>query len=41
MFRKIQLEPSLKKKKSHYVIKNTFTKKPVKQNIKKILEEIL
>ena len=41
MFRKIQFRPSLKKKKSHYVIKNTFTKKPVKQNIKKILKEIL
>ena len=41
MFRKIQLKPSLKKKKSHYIIKNTFTKKPVKQNIKKILKEIL
>ena len=41
MFRKIQLNPSYKKKKSHFVIKNTFTKAPVKKSIKKILSEIL
>ena len=41
MFRKIQLKPSLKKKKSHYIIKNTFTKDPVKKQIKKILNEII
>ena len=41
IFRKIQLKPILKKKKSHFIIKNTFVKKPVKQNIKKILKEIL
>ena len=41
MFRKIQLKPNYKKKKCHFVIKNTFTEKPVKKKIKKILKEIL
>jgi len=41
IFREIQLKPSLKKKKSHFVIKNTFIKKPVKIEIKKILNNIL
>ena len=41
MFRKIQFNPNYKKKKSHFIIKNTFTKKPVKKEIKKILKEIL
>ena len=41
MFRKIQLKPSFKKTKSHYIIKNTFTKNPVKKQIKKILSEII
>ena len=41
MFRKIQLKPSIKKKKSHYIIKNTFTKNHVKKQIKRILSEIL
>ena len=40
MFRKIQLNPNYKKKKSHFIIKNTFTAKPVKKKIKKILKEI-
>jgi len=40
MFRKIQFNPNYKKKKSHFIIKNTFTKKPVKKEIKKILKEI-
>ena len=40
MFRKIQLNPNYKKKKSHFIIKNTFTKKPVKKEIKKILKKI-
>ena len=40
MFRKIQFNPNYKKKKSHFIIKNTFTKKPVKKRIKKILKEI-
>ena len=41
MFRKIQLNLSYKKKKSHFIIKNTFTKIPVKKSIKRILSEIL
>ena len=41
MFRKIQLNPNYKKKKSHFIIKNTFIEKPVKKEIKKILKEIL
>ncbi|WP_440643936.1 dephospho-CoA kinase [Candidatus Pelagibacter sp. HIMB123] len=40
-FRKIQINLEYKKKKSHYIIKNNFTKKPVKESIKKILDEIL
>ena len=40
IFRKIQFNPSYKKKKSHFIIKNTFTKNPVKKEIKKILKEI-
>ena len=40
MFRKIQFNPNYKKKKSHFIIKNTFTEKPVKKEIKKILKEI-
>ena len=40
-FRKIQINLDFKKKKSHYIIKNNFTKKPVKESIKKILNEIL
>ena len=41
IFKKIQLKPSFKRTKSHYIIKNTFTKIPVKRQIKKILNEIL
>ena len=40
-FKKIQLPLSYKKKKSQFVIKNNFTKKPVKRDIKNILKEIL
>ena len=40
IFRKIQFNPSYKKKKSHFIIKNTFTEKPVKKEIKKILKKI-
>ena len=40
-FRKIQINLDYKKKKSHYIIKNNFTKKSVKESIKKILDEIL
>ena len=41
IFKKIQFSKSYKKKKSHFIIKNTFTKKPVKKEIVKILNEIL
>ena len=41
IFKKIQLSPSYKKKKSHFKIKNTFTKKPVKNEIIKIINKIL
>ena len=41
MFRNIQLNSNYKKKKSHYIIKNKFTKKSIKKEIKKILTEIL
>ena len=40
-FRKIQINLDYKKKRSHYIIKNNFTKKSVKQSIKKNLNEIL
>ena len=41
MFKKIQLSPNYKKRKSHFIINNTFTKKTVQKEIKKILREIL
>ena len=40
-FKNIQLTLDYKKKKSQFVIKNNFTKKPVKRDIKNILKEIL
>jgi dephospho-CoA kinase len=40
-FKKIQLPLSYKKKKSSYIIKNNFTNKIVKKNVKKILKEII
>tara|TARA_B100000900_G_scaffold238563_1_gene202668 strand:+ start:605 stop:1174 length:570 start_codon:yes stop_codon:yes gene_type:complete len=40
-FKKIQLSSSYKKKKSHFIIKNNFTKKSVKKDIKYILNKIL
>ena len=40
-FKKIQLPLNYKKKKSHYIIKNNFTKKSVIKNIKTILKDIL
>ena len=40
MFRKIQFNPNYKKKKAHFIIKNTFKENPVKKEIKKILKEI-
>ena len=39
-FRNIQLPLDYKKKKSHFIIKNNFTKKSVNDSIKKILEGI-
>ena len=40
-FRSIQLSLDYKKKKSHFLIKNNFTKKSVKSGIRNILKEIL
>ena len=40
MFEKIQLDPKYKKKKSHFIIKNTFRKNLVKKQIKEILNLI-
>ncbi len=41
IFKKKQFSSSYKKKKSHFIIKNTFTKKPVKNEIIKIINKIL
>tara|TARA_Y100000996_G_scaffold403430_1_gene376377 strand:- start:364 stop:933 length:570 start_codon:yes stop_codon:yes gene_type:complete len=41
ILKKKQFSPSYKKKKSHFIIKNTFTKKPVKNEIKTIINKIL
>jgi dephospho-CoA kinase len=40
-FKSIQLPISYKKKKSHFIIKNNFTKRSVNDGIKKILNKIL
>jgi len=40
-FQKLQLPLDYKKKKSHYIIKNNFTKKSVKKEVKVILNKIL
>ena len=40
-FRKIQLPLDYKKKKSHFIINNNFTKKSIKDGIKSILKVIL
>ena len=40
-FKKIQYSSKYKKKRSHFVIKNNFTKKSVKMGIKYILNKIL
>ena len=40
-FKKLQLNSNYKKKKSHFIIKNNFTKKHINDSIKKILNEIL
>ena len=39
-FKDIQLSSNYKKKKSHFIIKNDFKKKSVKDGIKKVLEKI-
>ena len=40
-FKKIQLPLDYKRKKSHFIIKNNFTKKSVDKDIKNILKKIL
>tara|TARA_Y100000992_G_scaffold296775_1_gene259456 strand:+ start:308 stop:877 length:570 start_codon:yes stop_codon:yes gene_type:complete len=40
-FKKIQLPLDYKKKKADFIIKNNFTKKSVKDSVRKILKEIL
>ena len=40
-FKSIQLPLDYKKKKSNYIIKNDFTKRPVKKGIRSILKKIL
>ena len=40
-FKKIQFSSPYKKRKSHFIIKNNFKKKPLKGSINKILKEIL
>ena len=40
-FKKIQYNSNYKKRKSHFIIKNNFTKKNVNRDIRKILKEIL
>jgi len=40
-FRKIQFSPNYKKKKSHFIIKNNFTKQSVNDSIRNILNKIL
>ena len=40
-FKNIQFKNSYKKKKSHFIIKNNFTKKHVRECIKNILNDIL
>ena len=40
-FKKIQFSKTYKKKKSNFIIKNNFTKKSVKRDIKTILNKIL
>ena len=40
-FKKIQYSPKYKKKRSHFVIKNNFTKKSVRVGINYILNKIL
>ena len=41
IFKSTQLPLSYKKKKSHFIIKNNFTKKSINDGIKSILKEII
>ena len=40
MFKKIQLSSQYKMKKSHFIIKNDFTKKSINTSVKNILQKI-
>ena len=40
-FRKLQLSLVYKKRKSHFIIKNNFTNKFVKRDVKYILKKVL
>ena len=40
-FKKIQFTPAYKRRKSHFIIRNNFTKKGIKKEIKNILFKIL
>ena len=40
-FKKIQLPLAIKKQKSHFIIKNNFTKNSLKKDIKVVLNKIL
>ena len=40
-FKKVQFSSQYKMKKSHFVIKNDFTKKTLKKSVKLILKKIL
>ena len=41
LFKQIQLPPNLKKKKSHFIVKNNFKKQFVKNDVKIIINKIL
>ena len=40
-FKNLQLSPNLKKKKSHFIVKNNFTNKSAKISIRNIIKKIL
>ena len=40
-FKRIQLPPSYKKKKSNFIIKNNFNNKSAKINVERVLKKIL
>ena len=41
LLKQIQLSPKIKKKRSHFILKNNFKKKSVKNDIKRIINKIL